>query len=80
MEDIKTLREDNYKKITLRGAVDSGLFQMDGITELTEIEDEMKFFYKGDINIMTKKISELSLKDALIEEPTLEEIFMHYYK
>lgn len=80
-EDIKTLREDNYKKITLRGeGVHNLKFSLDGITELKDGENELKFFYNGDINKITHEIASLRLKDALIEEPTLEEIFMHYYK
>jgi len=38
------------------------------------------FFYKGDINRITRKISEHEVSDVTIEEPTLEEIFMHYYE
>lgn len=81
MEDIKTLREDNYKKITLRGKdIQLDKFKVQGITELVDGGDELKFFFKGDINTITQSIASQNLKDALIEEPTLEEIFMHYYK
>jgi ABC-2 type transport system ATP-binding protein len=38
------------------------------------------FFFKGDINSMVEKVSSLQLEDVVIEEPTLEEIFMHYYE
>lgn len=81
MEDIKTLRENNYKKITLRGKdIPLKDFNIEGVTEMTTFDGDVKFFYKGDINLMTKQISDKVLKDVLIEEPTLEEIFMHYYK
>ncbi len=81
IEDIKTLREDNYKKITIRGeAIDPNKYVMEGVTQVVDGEEELKFFYKGDINKMTKVIGSDALKDVLIEEPTLEEIFMHYYK
>ncbi|MBI9013738.1 MAG: ABC transporter ATP-binding protein [Clostridiales bacterium] len=81
MEDIKTLRKDNYKKITIRGTeVDSSKYIMEGVTEVIDGKEELKFFYKGDINKMTHVIGSDILKDVLIEEPTLEEIFMHYYK
>lgn len=80
-DDIKALREDNYKKITLRGKnIETSKFNLEGITQIKSKNDEIKFFYKGDINKMTNIISHETLKDALIEEPTLEEIFMHYYK
>lgn len=80
-EDIKTLREDNYKKITLRGkGIDDTPYKIDGVTQLKLSNEELRFFYKGDINQLTQKIGAGAYKDVLIEEPTLEEIFMHYYK
>ncbi|MBF7097279.1 ABC transporter ATP-binding protein [Alkalibacter mobilis] len=80
-EDIKTLREDNYKKVTLRGkSISFDKFKIEGVTQTIQKPDELKFFYKGDINTVIKIISSEALKDVLIEEPTLEEIFMHYYK
>jgi ABC-2 type transport system ATP-binding protein len=40
----------------------------------------VRFFYKGDINAMMQKIASVQVSDVTIEEPTLEEIFMHYYE
>ena len=81
IDDIKSMREDNYKKITLKGnAIDPTRYQMEGITELAIGPSDIKFFFKGDINQITVKLSAETLQDVLIEEPTLEEIFMHYYK
>jgi len=81
IDDINTLREDNYKKITLRGlSNDAKHLLIEGVTNVDYSIDTLKFFYKGDINHMTHLISAETLKDVLIEEPTLEEIFMHYYK
>jgi ABC-2 type transport system ATP-binding protein len=36
--------------------------------------------YNGDIKILLARIQELPLKDIRIEEPSLDEIFMHYYE
>lgn len=81
VDDIKSMREDNYKKITLKGShIDPNNYQMEGVTELILGPSELKFFFKGDINLITAKLSAYPLQDVLIEEPTLEEIFMHYYK
>ena len=81
VQEISSLREDNYKKITIRGEkLSEADFVMDGCTEVKMQDHELKFYYKGDINKMTKAISFKEVKDVLIEEPTLEEIFMHYYK
>ncbi len=80
VEEIKSLRENNYKKITVRGeGITENKFNIDGITEKKMENDELRFFYNGNINNITKAISSETVKDVLIEEPSLEEIFMHYY-
>ncbi|MBI9109115.1 MAG: ABC transporter ATP-binding protein [Spirochaetales bacterium] len=81
LEDIKTLRQDNYKKIRIKGdGLDTSTYQIDGVTEIVKRTKEINFFYKGDINKMTRLISTQTVHDVLIQEPSLEEIFMHYYK
>jgi ABC-2 type transport system ATP-binding protein len=81
IQDIKTLKEDTYKKITIKGeGLNHGKFKMDGVSELQEQDGEVSFFFKGDVNQIIKVISSLTLRDLVIEEPTLEEIFMHYYE
>jgi len=39
----------------------------------------LDFFFKGNINSIIHELSVMKVEDVLIEEPTLEEIFMHYY-
>ena len=80
-QDIKTLQSDNYKKIYIVSPnLDGANFQFDGVTNLQKENGAVRFFYKGDINRITKLISEKEVTDVTIEEPTLEEIFMHYYE
>lgn len=81
VEDIQSLRENNYKKISLIGEnLEKEAFELDGVSELVQNQEELSFFYKGDINQITKALGSLDLKDIRMEEPTLEEIFMHYYE
>jgi len=40
----------------------------------------VRFFFKGDINAVLQKLGGTRVTDVTIEEPTLEEIFMHYYE
>ena len=81
VQDIKTLRENNYKKISILGDdLNKEVFELNGVTKLIKDKDGIKFFYKGDINIITKAISSIKARDVNIEEPTLEEVFMHYYE
>ena len=81
IEDIKTLRNDNYKKVFVRtDNHDTLVFNIDGVTNIEQINGEISFFYKGDINKMLALITKNKVHDVNIEEPTLEEIFMHYYR
>lgn len=81
VEDVKTLREDTYKKITLVGEnIDVNVFEIHGVTELRQSDHQLDFYFKGDVNNLIEKIQTHSLQDVLIENPSLEEIFMHYYK
>ncbi len=80
IEDIKTLQKDNYKKIRVAAnELDEKRFDLDGTSNLAKENGVVTFFYKGDINTITRAISEEEVTDVTIEEPTLEEIFMHYY-
>jgi ABC-2 type transport system ATP-binding protein len=36
--------------------------------------------HKGDVDVLLKKIAALDIEDAFIEEPSLEEVFLHYYQ
>ena len=80
IQDIKTLQKDNYKKIRIAAnEIDEKRFEIDGVSNLGKENGALSFFYKGDINLITRLISEKEIIDVTIEEPTLEEIFMHYY-
>ena len=79
--DIHTLQQSNYKKVrVLADGLDPAFFDMPGATNLEHHNSAVRFFYKGDINAVMQKIGAISVSDVTIEEPTLEEIFMHYYE
>jgi len=81
IEDIKTLRQDTYKKVYVRtdkNAIEQTKFP--GISNLEVIDGEVRFLYKGDITELLQLVMENNVYDINIEEPSLEEIFMHYYK
>jgi ABC-2 type transport system ATP-binding protein len=80
-DSIKSLSEDSYKKITLNAKeVDDDILSLEGVSEVTKGKEQSKFLYKGDINALINALSSVKLEDVWIEEPSLEEIFMHYYK
>jgi len=79
--DIHTLQQNNYKKVRVAADdLDPAYFDLPGATNLEHHNGVVRFFFKGDINTVMRKIGELTVSDVTIEEPTLEEIFMHYYE
>ena len=84
--DIHTLQQNNYKKVRVAtgdpAAADQAAasFDMPGVTNLQQHNGTVRFFYKGDINAVIHKLGEFTVSDVTLEEPTLEEIFMHYYE
>jgi ABC-2 type transport system ATP-binding protein len=81
VEDIHTLQQNNYKKVRVTANnLEEDYFDIPGVSNLEQQGGSVRFFYKGDINAVMRKIGELRVTDVSIEEPTLEEIFMHYYE
>jgi ABC-2 type transport system ATP-binding protein len=79
--DIRTLQQSNYKKVQVTAnELNAAYFDMPGVTNLEHSNGTVRFFYKGDINAVMHRIGEITVSDVTIEEPTLEEIFMHYYE
>ena len=40
----------------------------------------LDFIYKDDLNNLYKELMGHKIEDILIEEPSIEEVFMHYYE
>jgi len=81
IQDIKSMQKDNYKKIRVSAeGLEEFRFKLEGVTKFEKSNGMVNFFFKGDINSILKVISATEISDVTIEEPTLEEIFMHYYE
>ena len=83
IQSIKELRESGYKKVSLsaKEAIPRDFFDLSGIANYAETADKtsVSFMYNGNITAISDKLHLLHLDDVLLEEPSLEEIFMHYY-
>lgn len=82
VETMSALTENSYKKFRLEAVnqVTAEVFQLEGVTDIKIKEKTVSFIYKGNMNVIISKIAEIPLKNLWVEEPTLEEIFMHYYE
>nr|BAL53474.1 antibiotic transport system ATP-binding protein [uncultured Chloroflexota bacterium]BAL55914.1 antibiotic transport system ATP-binding protein [uncultured Chloroflexota bacterium] len=81
VSDIETLQKNNYKRVRLiaQGASPAD-FELPGVTNLEQSNGSWRFFFRGDVNLLLQRMASLQVEDITIEEPTLEEIFMHYYE
>lgn len=82
LEKISDLTESNYKKfkVEMKSQVDKDYFNIGGVSNLEIKDNTVNFLFKGNINLIMKKISDVEISNVWVEELSLEEIFMHYYE
>ncbi|MEH7251440.1 ABC transporter ATP-binding protein [Neobacillus niacini] len=82
VEKISTLKENTYKKfkVETRAKLDRNYFDLEGVNKLEVKDNHTSFLFKGNINDVMKKIADIEITNLWIEEPDLEEIFLHYYE
>ena len=81
LEKMSDLQENSYKKIKIesKSNITQDLFSMDGVSKLDINGRTADFIFKGNINSVLRKIAQIEVTNISIDEPDLEEIFMHYY-
>ncbi|MDR1616548.1 MAG: ABC transporter ATP-binding protein [Syntrophomonadaceae bacterium] len=82
IQKISDLRKNGYKKIALttEQSIPQEYFDMPGIASYNEDGAGASFLFMGKVGDILGKLHNLPVSDVFIEEPTLEEIFLHYYK
>ncbi len=79
VETINELSSNNLEIITIVSN-DADKIKKELNQELIREEDsKLKFIYKDNINNLIKLLSRYNIEKILIEEPSIEEIFIHYY-
>lgn len=82
VEKISTLRETNHKRFKLETVrpIEKSYFTSLGVSNLEIKDNTITFLFSGNINTIMKKLADIELTNLWIEEPDLEEIFLHYYQ
>jgi ABC-2 type transport system ATP-binding protein len=85
LEDIETLRKKQLKKVLIefrdQNALDKEGFSIMGIERvIMSTGNTLSFMFSGNINELVNMLAGKNMLNLTIEEPSLEEIFMHYYK
>ncbi len=79
-QKISDLQNESYKKVVFSTNTPISEFTIEGATNLDIQNNIVRFLYKGDCNALLTAISKYFLSNIDITEPTLEEIFLHYYE
>lgn len=83
VEDIESLRQKQLKKVQITFGDNSSKqgLNIKGIGLITTGPGNgISFMFSGEVNELIKLLSFMKIEKLVIEEPSLEEIFMHYYK
>ncbi len=81
VETMSALNDENYKrfKVEVSADVPKDYFRAKGVNDLVVEGKTHNFLFNGNINEMITKFSGIKIKNLWVDEPDLEEIFMHYY-
>ncbi len=81
VEDIETLRKKQLRKIRVEfnRPVSGTEIRCEGVINLQTDKNLLIFMYSGNTESLLRDLAGKGIKDLIIEEPGLEEIFMHYY-
>ncbi|WP_335871827.1 ABC transporter ATP-binding protein [Bacillus sp. 2205SS5-2] len=79
VENIETLMKSSLKNITVH-VEGNPEFPLEGVIQKEQMKDEIILTYNGDLTVLFNYLSSIEVKDILIEEPSLEEVFIHYYE
>jgi len=83
VEEIEALRKRQLKKVHLQfeNRPEKESFRIEGMEQIIQSADNsISFMYSGGINELIVTCTHTRLTDMTVEEPSLEEIFMHYYQ
>lgn len=82
VDTISALQDNGYQKVTLETKQPLGETELalEGSSSMTIQGRSVHFLYQGSVNRLLAKLASLELTAVTIEEPDLEEIFLHYYR
>jgi len=77
-DSVENLSHTGAKQVSLQGV--TTLPALDGIRNVTVGDGGVRFLYSGDPAALLAALGKLPVEDVTITEPSLEEVFLHYYR
>lgn len=84
-DSVENLSKNNAKRVCIHYATENdiahSLAHFDGVKDYAVSASYVQtFLYTGNIDVLVKQLAIVNLQDITIQEPDLEEVFMHYYE
>ncbi len=77
-DSVDKLSYTGMKKVSLKGVNDS--FNIRNAKNLSIQNNVANFLFQGNAKELLKELTEFEFKDITISDPTLDEVFMHFYE
>jgi ABC-2 type transport system ATP-binding protein len=81
LADVEALLQQGGKRVRVETSDEAGtaLLDLDGVAEGVTYAEGVQFLYTGDYNALLRELATHEVREIEIDEPPLEEVFMHYY-
>jgi len=81
VESIENLRKNMLKNVHINFSGASPDFSsINGVVNFQKNRDELHFLFDGDLNQLISCLSGYGIENITVEDPGLDEIFLHFYK
>lgn len=82
VDTVQAMKEEAYLKVSFetKAPIELSKIGFDHLTQVVQNDSEVSFLYKGDLNVLMGALAKLDLVRINVQEPDLEEIFLHYYQ
>lgn len=77
---IENIKEENYTCLKIKSKEIDNIKKELNLKVINESNDEISFMNNYDSNTLIKKLSKYNIERLLIEEISLEDLFLNYYK
>lgn len=78
VDTVANLTRSNLRNVKITGITD--LPKLEGMSEVITQGKELSFTYQGEMQVLISSLYGLPVQDFIVEEPSLEEVFMHFYE
>ena len=79
-DSVEHLIHTSARKITVTGIEEVPQALRENAKQIKHEQNQLRFLYQGDSRALMQSLSAEAVTDVLIEEPDMEEIFLHYYQ